>query len=581
MNKRLIRLLGGSMRHVRNSVVMQWLGLLASILFAFAVAILLQKALLGGWAGFSYWALILVLPLCILARHLLARRVTMAGFAASRSVKKTLRSALYKKLQTLGPAYHERVPTAEATQLCTEGVEQLETYFGAFLPQLFYSVLAPLTLFVVMVFLRPSIAVVLLVLVPVIPLAIMGVQKLAKKLLSRYWGQYARLGDTFLESLQGLTTLKIYNADGRKAEKMAGESENFRKVTMKVLTMQLNSITLMDLVAYGGAAIGVCMALAAFWAGQLPLWGCVAFILLSAEFFLPLRALGSYFHTAMNGMAASDKMFRILDIDIPQKKGRELGEGRDIEVQNLTFGYKKDRPVLQDINLAIPAGSFVAVVGESGSGKSTLAGILMGENTGYRGAATIGGIPLAALSEAALMGFITRVRHNSSLFRGTVRDNLRIARPGADDEALWQALSRVKLAPFLRGQQGLDTKVAEDAANLSGGQRQRLALARALLHDSPVYIFDEATSNIDVESENDIMDVIRGLARRKTVIMISHRLANVTGADCVYVLEGGRLAGRGRHEELLAGCLPYRRMWDYQQGLEQYGLAYRSEHATA
>lgn len=568
-NRRLIGLLGDSMRYIKQSVILQWLMLAANILFEISLARLMQKMSIGGIQTAPVWALICALPLCIAVRYILSRHVSRAGFCASRGVKKTLRSAVYAKLQAMGPSYHEKVTTAEAIQLCTEGVEQLETYFGGFLPQMFYSMLAPLTLFLVMVFIRPSIAVTLLLLVPVIPLSIMGVQKIAKRLLSKFWTQYAQLGDTFLESLQGLVTLKIYDADAHRAKEMEREAEHFRKVTMKVLIMQLNSVTLMDLVAYGGAAVGICMALGAFRQNELPLWSCVAIILLSAEFFLPLRALGSYFHTAMNGMAASKKIFHILDMETPEKGGEELGSDMTIAVENLCFAYEAERPVLQDISITVPEGAFVSIVGESGSGKSTLAGILMGEATGYTGSVRIGGIPLARVAEHALMNSITRVQHNSPLFRGSVRENLLIARRDADDETLWQALERVKLASFLKTQAGLDTPVQEGASNLSGGQRQRLALARALLHDSRVYIFDEATSNIDIESENDILSVILGLRGHKTVLLISHRLFNVVESDAIYVLENGRLAGSGRHESLLSGCQTYRTLWDYQQGLEK------------
>ena len=432
--------------------------------------------------------------------------------------------------------------------------------------------LAPLTLFVVLCFVNVPAAIVLLVCVPLIPIAIAAVQTWAKKLLSKYWGQYTALGDTFLENLQGLTTLKIYQADEFKNKEMNVEAEKFRKITMKVLTMQLNSITIMDLIAYGGAALGVIMAVTQYANNHVSLAGCLLIILLAADFFLPMRQLGSFFHIAMNGMAASDKIFRLLDL--PEHK-QDVSESfplqHDIVCSGLRFSYEPDREILHGVNMDFPQGSFTALVGESGCGKSTIAAILMGRNKGYTGSVTVGGVELKNVNENSLLRNITYVSHQSYLFKGTVRDNLRMGRPGASDEELWAVLERVNLARFLKAEQGLDTPLLEKAGNLSGGQAQRLALARALLHDSPVYIFDEATSNIDVESENDIMEEIHRLAKTKTVILISHRLANVVQADNIYVLDRGNVAENGSHEELLQNRGLYEKLWTAQQVLENYG----------
>lgn len=370
-------------------------------------------------------------------------------------------------------------------------------------------------------------AILLLVCVPMIPVTIILIQRWAKKLLKHYWGQYTALGDTFLENLQGLTTTKIYQADAFKHQEMNEQSERFRKITMKVLTMQLNSITVMDVIAYGGAALGVILATTQFRAGHVDLAGCILIILLAADFFLPMRLLGSFFHIAMNGMAASDKIFRLLDLPEPEQKTQTLPEDCAIECRGLRFSYDTDREILHGLDMTFPKGSFTAIVGESGCGKSTISAIFMGRNKGYSGQITVGGVPLREISEESLMENFTYISHNSYLFKGTVRENLRMARPNAGDDTLWQVLEQVNLADFLRSERGLDTMLNEKASNLSGGQCQRLALARALLHDSPVYIFDEATSNIDVESENDIMGQIYALAKNKTVILISHRLANV------------------------------------------------------
>ncbi len=431
--------------------------------------------------------------------------------------------------------------------------------------------IAPLTLFVFMAFIHLPTAIVLLVMVPLIPISIMAVQRIAKKILSKHWGQYAKLGDSFLESLMGLTTLKIYQADARKAEEMAEESETFRVVTMRVLTMQLNSVTIMDIIAYSGAAAGLIFALIGYRSGTTSFWGSFVMIMLAAEFFLPLRALGSYFHTAMSGVAASDRLFRILDIDDPMPVFAQVGERYDMALKGVSFSYDGSREILQDINMEFPQGGFYSIVGESGSGKSTIAAILTGRSRRYSGSATIGGVELSEIREESLMKNVTCIDHNGYLFKGTVEENLLLGKPDASREELWQGLERVKLDGFLLAEKGLDTHVAENGANLSGGQRQRLALARGLLHNSPVYIFDEATSNIDVESENDIAAVIHQLAGSKTVIMISHRLLNVVGSDCIYVLKDGKVAGAGRHDELLRGCDAYRALWNSQQELERYG----------
>lgn len=500
------------------------------------------------------------------------------SYLSSKAVKKKLRELIYKKLLRLGSSYNEKVKTSEVVQVAVEGTEQLETYFGAYLPQFFYAMLAPLTLFVVLSFVNFLSAVILLICVPLIPVAIAAVQTWAKKLLSKYWGQYTTLGDTFLENLQGLTTLKIYKADEYKNEKMNEEAEKFRKITMKVLTMQLNSITIMDLIAYGGAALGVIVSVSQFALGKVSLSGCLLIILLSADFFIPMRQLGSFFHIAMNGMAASDKIFRLLDL--PEKENRGLQQftkEHEIKCENVSFSYDEDREILKSISMSFPVGSFTAIAGESGCGKSTVASLLTGKNTNYSGKITVGGIPISEIDEDSLMKNITYVSHNSYLFKGTVYDNLIMGNPEATEEDMWEVLDKTKLSQFLKSEKGLETVVAEKGSNLSGGQCQRLALARALLHDSPVYIFDEATSNIDVESENDIMEQIQNIAEEKTVILISHRLANTVKADRIYVLNDGKIAEYGNHDELIKNHGVYEKMWNAQQSLENYGKEVSAE----
>ena len=570
INKRLIGTVEESKKYIAGNVVSQWISLIANIAMMAAIAKMLQH-LYEGNAGERELALTAIIAVVAIGvRFSCANISAKMSYLSSKLVKKTLRQMIYRKLLRLGSSYKEQANTSEIVQVAVEGVEQLETYFGAYLPQFFYAMLAPLTLFGVLSVVNFPSAVVLLICVPMIPVTIVMIQRWAKKLLSKYWGQYTALGDTFLENLQGLTTTKIYEADAFKHQEMNEQSERFRKITMKVLTMQLNSITIMDLIAYGGAALGVILATIQLKEGQVDLFGCILIILLAADFFLPMRLLGSFFHIAMNGMAASDKIFRLLDLPEPEMKLTSVPTECSIQCCDLRFFYEEEREILHGINMSFPKGSFTAIVGESGCGKSTISSILMGRNRGYIGEITVGDIPLSEISEESLMKNFTYVSHQSYLFKGTVRENLLMARSDASETALWNVLEQVKLADFLRNEEGLDTLLNENAWNLSGGQRQRLALARALLHDSPVYIFDEATSNIDVESENDIMTQIYLLAKTKTVILISHRLANVVGADNIYVLDQGNIVEEGNHKALLLQHGIYAKLWNAQQELENY-----------
>lgn len=572
INKRLIGTVAESKKYIAGNVILQWCSLTANIALMLSISRMLAELFRGSASVQLFTVTGIVVILALAVRFFCSIGAAKMGYFSSKAVKKSLREKIYQKLLRLGSSYNEQVKTSEVVQVAVEGVDQLETYFGAYLPQFFYAMLAPLTLFIVLCFVNVAAAVVLLICVPLIPVAIAAVQTWAKKLLSKYWGQYTELGDTFLENLQGLTTLKIYQADAFKQQEMNEQAEKFRKITMKVLTMQLNSITIMDLIAYGGAALGVIMAVTQYQSGGVSLEGCLLIILLAADFFIPMRQLGSFFHIAMNGMAASDKIFRLLDLEETKPEITEsFPSGHTIRCSGLSFSYEPDREILHSVDLTFPQGSFTALVGESGCGKSTLASILMGRNKGYTGSVSVGGVPLSSIQEESLLRNITYISHQSYLFKGTVRENLLMGKPGASDEELWAVLSRVNLAEFLKAEQGLDTRLLEKASNLSGGQCQRLALARALLHDSPVYIFDEATSNIDVESENDIMREIHELAKSKTVILVSHRLANVVGADHIYVLDHGIVAESGSHEGLLAHHGLYERLWSAQQTLEQFG----------
>ena len=571
INKRLIGTVGESKKYIAGNVICQWISLVANITMLVGITSFLAKLFEKNAESKDFVVTLIIAIAAMVIRYICTILASKMIYMSSKAVKKKLREMIYKKLLKLGASYNEKVKTSEVVQVAVEGVDQLETYFGAYLPQFFYAMLAPLTLFVVLSFVNFPSAILLLVCVPLIPVAIVAVQRWAKKLLSKYWGQYTALGDTFLENLQGLTTLKIYQADDFKQKEMNEESEKFRKITMKVLTMQLNSITIMDLIAYGGAALGVIMAVTQYRADHVTLEGCLLIILLSADFFIPMRLLGSFFHIAMNGMAASDKIFKILDLHEAEQKTEVVPSDCTIECVGVHFSYEENREILHGVDMKFPMGSFTSVVGESGCGKSTISAILMGRNKSYTGSVTVDGIELNELSEASLMENFTYISHQSYLFKGTVRDNLLMGCPMATEEQMWKVLERVKLASFLKSEQGLDTKISEKASNLSGGQCQRLALARALLHDSTVYIFDEATSNIDVESENDIMGEIHTLAKHKTVILISHRLANVTESDNIYVMEKGNIVESGNHEELLSKNGAYAKLWNAQQSLENYG----------
>lgn len=570
IDKRLIRTVRESKKYIAWNVIYQWISLVANITMMVSIADLLSRLFANTADRENFVCTVIVVAAAVGIRYFCAVQSAKMGYLSSKAVKKVLREKIYRKLLRLGSSYKEKAQTSEIVQISVEGVEQLETYFGAYLPQFFYAMLAPLTLFIVLGFVNVPAAAVLLVCVPLIPAAIAAVQTWAKKLLSKYWGQYTALGDTFLENLQGLTTLKIYRADDFKNDEMNVEAEKFRKITMKVLTMQLNSITIMDLIAYGGAALGIVMSVTQYSKGNVSLAGCLLIIMLSADFFIPMRQLGSFFHIAMNGMAAGQKIFRLLDLPEAEEKKADCPKG-DIVCRDLHFSYDNDREILSGVNMTFKRGAFTAIVGESGCGKSAISAILTGRNKGYGGSVSVGETELSEIREADLMENITYISHQSYLFKGTVRDNLLMGKPDASDSELWEVLERVNLADFVRNEKGLDTGLSEKASNLSGGQCQRLALARALLHDSPIYIFDEATSNIDVESENDIMNEIQNLAESKTVILISHRLVNVVKADAIYVMVNGKIAESGKHRELLENKADYEKLWEAQQRLENYG----------
>lgn len=570
-DKRLFSLVPGVMRHIAGNVALQWLALLANVVLFVSVGGLLQSVLAGDAAGIDLVRTLLTAVVAVAVRLVCQAQATKQGLAASALAKQRVRTLVYDKLVRMGPSYRETVATSEATQLCVEGVEQLEAYFGNYLPQLFYSLIASVTLFFCLAPLCTPAAVVLLCCVPLIPVSLMAVMKIAKRIMGDYWHSYTDLGALFLESIQGLTTLKVFGADEGRHRRMNEEAEKFRKATMRLLTMQLNSVIVMDIFAFAGAAAGIVVMLNSYATGTVTFAGAFAFVFLAADFFIPLRTLGSFFHTSTGGMAAAERMHRIIDAPEPACGTQAVTcASVGIECRNVSYSYDGTRTVLQDADFTARPGGFVGITGASGSGKSTLAGILTGANRSYTGSATIGGIDLRDISTESLRDTVTYVGFRSFLFAGTVRSNLLMARPGASDDELWEALSRCRIDDFVRRSGGLDAPVSAEGTNLSGGQRQRLAMARALLHDTPVYIFDEATSNIDADSEAAIIDAVAELARTKTVVMVSHRLAALRGCDKVYVFEAGRVVQTGTHEELARQDGPYARLWARQAELEDF-----------
>ena len=566
---RLFKLLKNSKKYIGLTVFVNWINLICNIVIIITIGHVLQNLIHRDAALYNFEGAAAIITAAIAIRLVCSRISAVISHKATANAKNTLRSKLIEKILRMGISYTDKISTSEIIQLTVEGIEQLESYFGRYLPQLFYSIAAPITLFAVIYFIYPVSAVILLLCVPLIPVSIILVMKYAGKIFRRYWGQYVDLGEDFLDNIQGLTTLKIYEADEYKNNSMNKTAEKFRVITMKVLRMQLNSVSMMDLIAYGGSAAGIISAVIGFAAGNISLWGVFAIIMLSSEFFIPLRLLGSLFHIAMNGMSASDRMFEILDIKKQENKKGKYEKG-DITVKDLSFSYDAERKILSNINMEIPMGSFVSLVGQSGSGKSTIAALLMGINKNYSGSITIGETELSSISEKEIMSNTTLISHNSYIFKGTVKDNLMLGKKDADDEDMKDVLKKVNLYDFIMANGGLESELAEQGSNLSGGQRQRLSLARALLHDSDIYIFDEATSNIDSESEKNIMAVIHRLYGIKTIVLISHRLENVKESDMIYVLDKGSIVEKGIHNELVENEGYYAELYGSQKNIEEY-----------
>ena len=591
INKRLINLCKESKKYIALTILVNWISVLCNIVTIILIGQFINKIYVGqrlningnnilnAMMEFNVWGKISLLAAIVIIAILLAIRyscnILYAKFsnAASANARVTLRELIYKKLLKLGTGYTSVESTSAVVQVSVEGIEQLEIYFGKYLSQFFYALLVPVTLFIFMSFISFKAALIFILCVPLIPISIIAIMKIAKRILKDYWKSYSDLGGTFLENLQGLTTLKVFNIDEERHEKMNIEAEKFRKITMKVLSMQLNSITIMDLVAFGGAAAGTIVALIQFKNGQIPVGSLLIIILLSSEFFIPLRLLGSYFHIAMNGMAASDRMFGILDAE-EREKNVETNEEiklNDIKVslRNVDFSYDGEREVLKNINMDVTPGGLVAIVGESGSGKSTIASLILNNYKVTNGEISINNLNIENISLDNIYGNIALVSTNSYIFNGTILDNLLMAKKDATEEDINNALKTARLYDFVNGlKDGLLTDVGQAGSALSGGQKQRLALARVILADRPMIIFDEATSNIDVESEESIWEAIYELSKEKTILVISHRLANVTDAKNIYVMNKGKLVENGTHEELMKNESCYYNMVNKQNELE-------------
>lgn len=569
INKRLISLMGNAKKYIAWHVIIQLINLCLNITAVFFMADIIQKAAYGNIIKEDLIKVSAAIFIIVILRFRFNILMSDMSYNASGRVKQILREKIYSKLLILGSRYKEKFSTSEIVQISMEGVDQLEIYFSRYLPQFFYSMIAPIILFAVLSFISLKSAFILLICVPLIPISIIAVVKIAKKILKKYWGSYSDLGEIFLENIQGLTTLKIYKADEKKNEEMNIEAEKFRIATMNLLFMQLNSITIMDIIAYGGAALGIIVSMLEYMKGSINLAGTFSIIMLSAEFFIPLRLLGSFFHIAMNGMSASDKMFEILDMIEDDKRINNINKyNEEITFKDVSFSYNEDNTILKNINMTIKEKSFVSIVGVSGSGKSTIAGLISLKNENYKGSIKIGDIELSSINKSDLHKKIVLVDHNGYLFEGTVYDNLKMAGDNITENEMNEALKQAELYDFLQSENGLNTKIMENAANLSGGQKQRLALARAILFDADIYIFDEASSNVDTESEESIMNIIRDIAEEKTVILISHRLYNCILSDNIYFLKDGIIIEEGTHNQLMNLQGEYAKIYNEQTNLE-------------
>mgnify|MGYP000937419915 FL=1 len=566
LDKELLRLLGGNRKYIFYTVAVMMTGLLANLSITAgictAIYLLTQQAEPG-----AYLMPALLAAGGIIVRYAASRVSGNLSDILGRKAKKDLREKTYDKIVRLGVRSTDGMSIAGLTQVAMEGIEQLDLYYSSYIPQFFYAMLAPFVLFLATVWIDWRVAVALICCVPLIPVSIIAVSKYAKKIFAKYWGKYTSMGDSFLDSVQGLRELKIFRADAARHEKMNRSAEEFRKITMKVLVMQLASTTIMDMVAYGGAGLGIAFAVTGAAYRGLPPVYALFLILVAVEFFLPLRAFGSAFHVAMNGVSAGKKILSLLAQPDPVWGDEELS-GTELRLDNVTFSYDGERSVLRNVSMKFPAVGMTAIVGESGCGKSTAVGLLTGALRPGSGTVIAGGKPLENLSRAAYYSRVAVVSCNTYVFNTTVRENFRLAKKDVTDDDIISALEQVNLADFIRENGGLDKAVTEDGANISGGQKQRLALAVNLVADKDIYIFDEATSNIDIESESVIMRNIKALSGMKSVIVISHRLENVVPSDLIYYMDNGEVRESGTHVALMAQQGGYFTLYTAQKALE-------------
>lgn len=590
INKRLLNLCVDSKKYIALTVLSNWMSVICNIIIVFFVGGFINKLYLGEKidltygifngitkfkiGGLSLLGVIIVIVALLCIRFICNMLYARFSNLSSSNARGILRELVYRKLMKLGSRYTLVESTSAVVQVMVEGIEQLEVYFGKYLPQLFYALIVPFTLFIFMSFISFKAALIFILCVPLIPISIIAIMKIAKRILKEYWKSYSDLGGTFLENLQGLTTLKVFNIDEERQEKMNKEAESFRKITMRVLSMQLNSITMMDLVAFGGACAGTIVGVIQFKNGEILIGDLMIIILLSSEFFIPLRLLGSYFHIAMNGMAASDRIFGILDaeerrmgtIDLKNEKCENIA----IKLKDVSFSYDGKRDVLKNINIDIKGTGMFSIVGESGSGKSTIASLILNSYKVSRGNILFNDIDIENISLDSIYENIGLVSTNSYIFSGSILDNLLMGNKDATEKEIKEALKIARLDTFVDDlENGLHTEVGEGGSKLSGGQKQRLALARVILAKRKIIIFDEATSNIDIESEESIWETIYEISKRKAVLVISHRLGNIKRSKEIYVMNKGQVIEHGDHKSLMELKGHYSDMVKHQSELEK------------
>ena len=571
IDKKLLALLGDNKKYIFYAVGLMIVGLFANLSITASICYAIQYAAEYASSGSDAQGFILpaiVVVIAMVIRYVTSRRIGDLKDTLGRNVKKDLRQKIYDKIIKLGVRTTDNMSMAGLTQLSMEGVEQLDLYYSAYIPQFFYAMIAPIILFIVTVRINWAVALVLLACVPLIPMSIIAVSRYAKKIFAKYWGKYTSMGDSFLDSVQGLKELKIFQADAAQNIKMNETSEEFRKITMKVLVMQLASTTIMDMVAYGGAGLGIALTIHAVVNGSLSAYAALFLILVAVDFFLPLRAFGSAFHIAMNGASAGNKILSLLAQSDPVW-GNETVDGTDITVKDVTFSYDGTRDVLKHASMNFGSTGMCAIVGESGSGKSTVVNLLLGAYHPQQGSILVGNKPLETLSRESYYSHISVVSYNTYIFNETIRQNFMLAKEDVTEDEIFDALKKVNLYDFIIDDGGLDKVITEDAANISGGQKQRLALAINLVANKDIYIFDEATSNIDIESEAIIMNNIKELSKEKSVIVISHRLANVIAADTIYYIEDGEVKEYGTHNDLMNMHEGYAKLYTTQKKLEE------------